>query len=279
MVETGEGERQCAHPVLGGGAHGVGMGTRQEERGVRRLHGAGHHYVPGRSGGCLNVEKVAMPGEIVPEPDLPDDLQRLAHLGDRSLGVDVAERHLLQRAAAAGAEVEAPVRNDVEHGGALGDPGGVVVVEGHAHHPVTDADSRGPGRHGGEEDLRCAHVRVPVQGMVLDGPHTIEAHLLGENRLFETVPYDLLLPLPGRIGELSFEDHGKLHGGRAPFPFGGSSISSTAIGRFSWYYTLRFTFGRTRHDISHAPSQAQLCNSLVGRWRAGRYRGEATRSR
>jgi hypothetical protein len=43
--------------------------------------------------------------------------------------------------------------------------------------------------------------------MVLDGPDAVEPHLLGENRLFETVPYDLLFSLPGRIGQLGFEDH------------------------------------------------------------------------
>ena len=220
MVQTGEGERQSTHPVLCRRAHGVGVGARQEQRGVRRLHGPRHHNVPGSAGGCLNVEEITMPDEFVAEPDLSDDLQRLAHLGHCSLGIDVAQRHLLCRSAAAGAEVEAPVGDDVEHGGPLGHPGRVVVVEGHAHHPVADADSRGPGRHGGQEDLRCAHVRVPVEGVVLDGPHAVEAHLLGENRLFKAVPYELLLPLPGWIGELGFEDHGKLHGGQSSLPVG-----------------------------------------------------------
>jgi hypothetical protein len=174
--------------------------------------------VPRRTGRRLNVEEVAMPGEFVLEPDSPDDLQCLAYLGHRPVGIDVTERHLLRRTATPGAEVEAPVGNDVEHGGALGDPGGVVVVEGHAHHTVADADSRRTASDRGEEDLRRAHMRIPVQRMVFDGPHAVEAHLFGEYRLLEAVPYELLLPLPGRIGQLGFEDHRKLHG-QGPFPW------------------------------------------------------------
>ena len=187
-----------------------------------------------------------MPDEFVAEPDLPDYLQRPAHLGHRSLRIDVAQRHLLCRPAAAGAEVEAPIGDDVEHGGSLGDPGRVVVIEGHAHHAVADADPRGPGRHGGEEDLRCAHVCVPVQGVVLDGPDAVEAHLLGENRLFETVPYDLLLSLPGRIGELGFEDHGKLHGGQSSLLVG----RRTPIKNYNWI--PRRGFGRSGSALTRS---------------------------
>lgn len=46
---------------------------------------------------------------------------------------------------------------------------------------------------------------------MLDGPDPVEAHLLGEDRLFHTVMDDLVFVFDGGIGELRLEDDGELH--------------------------------------------------------------------
>ena len=129
-----------------------------------------------------------------------------------AVGVDADRRHLLQRRAAARPEVEATVRQHVEHRGALGDAHGMVVVERHAHDAVTDADARRARRHPRQEDLGRAHVRVPLEAMVLDRPDAVEAHLLGEHRLLDAVVDHLTLVGDRRVGHLRFEDHRELHG-------------------------------------------------------------------
>ena len=69
----------------------------------------------------------------------------------------------------------------------------VVEPERHEHAAVTDADTRRLRRHERQEDLRGAHVRVPRQGMVLDRPDGIEAHLFGEHGLLDAIAQDALL--------------------------------------------------------------------------------------
>jgi hypothetical protein len=54
-------------------------------------------------------------------------------------------------------------------------------------------------------------VRVALQRMVLNGPHTIESHPFRVHRLLEAIVNQLLFSLAGRIGELSFKNHGELH--------------------------------------------------------------------
>src|SRR5437899_2905799 len=88
----------------------------------------------------------------------------------------------------------------------------MVVAERHAHDAVPDADARRLGRDPREEHLRRAHVRVPLEGVVLDGPDPVEAHPLTEHGLLDAVPDHPLLAVTGRVGELGLEDHRELHG-------------------------------------------------------------------
>ena len=113
--------------------------AREEERRVGHLHRAGQDRA-----GWTDLEQLAVPLELVafgPAPHRADHAQRLFDLGVGAAGVDAHRRHLLQRRAASGAEVEAPVGEHVEHRGPLGDPDRVVVVERHAHDAVPDADA------------------------------------------------------------------------------------------------------------------------------------------
>ncbi len=54
------------------------------------------------------------------------------------------------------------------------------------------------------------------EGVVFDRPDAVEAHLLGEDGLFDAVVEDAVFAVGGRVDELCFEDHGELHGELLP---------------------------------------------------------------
>ena len=109
------------------------------------------------------------------------------------VGVDAEAAELGPRRRARRAELEAPAGQDVEHRRPLGDPDRVVHLR-HAHHrAVADADALGLHRHRGEEQLGRRAVRVLLEEVVLDGPHRVEAELVGQPRLLERVAVDGLL--------------------------------------------------------------------------------------
>ena len=183
--------------------------AREEERRVRHLHRTGQDRAR-----RADLEQLAVPLELVAfgsAPHRADHAQRFFHLGVGARGVDAHRRHLHERGPAPSTEVHAPVREDVEHGGPLGGPHRVVVLERHAHHAVADADAACLRRHPREEDLGRAHVGVPLERVVLDGPDPIEAHFLGQDRLFDAVVDDLLLMRASGGGHLGLEDHRELH--------------------------------------------------------------------
>ena len=57
-----------------------------------------------------------------------------------------------------------------------------------------------------EEGLRGAHVRVPLQTVVLRRPDSVEADLLGVHGLCDRVQHDLALVRRARIVHLGFEE-------------------------------------------------------------------------
>ena len=171
VLRPGEPEHERADAVLGRERHGVVLRAREVQRRVRHLHGPRQDRVLG------DLEQLAVPLEalaVVAAPHAADHAQRLFDLGVRAIGIDAHRRHLLERRAPAGAEVEAPTGEHVEHRRALGNPDRVVVVERHAHDAVPDADARRLRCDPGEEDLGRAHVRVPLEAVVLDGPDAVE---------------------------------------------------------------------------------------------------------
>ena len=58
---------------------------------------------------------------------------------------------------------------------------------------------------------------VPPQGVVLNGPDAVEAHLLAEDGLGHAVEDALALPFGCRMVQLRLEDHGELHDGCPSF--------------------------------------------------------------
>ena len=95
--------------------------------------------------------------------------------------------------ARAGAELETPARQDVEHRRPLGDADRVVHLRHADHRPVPDTDPLGLHGHGREEQLRCRAVRVLLEEVMLDRPHRVEAELVGQPSLLERVAVDGLL--------------------------------------------------------------------------------------
>ena len=113
-------------------------------------------------------------------------------------------------------ELQPSVREDVERGGPLRDPDRVVHL-GHAHHgAVADADALGLHRDRGEHQLGRGAVRVLLQEVVLDGPHPVEAELVGESGLREGVIEDTLLDAVGEgPRHRHLEEDPELHAARA----------------------------------------------------------------
>src|SRR5262249_30104765 len=103
------------------------------------------------------------------------------------LGVDAEAFELDARGGSAGAEVDAPVGDQVEHRDRLGGAHGVVVRLRHQAHAVAEAHVRGAGRDRAVEHLGVGAVRVLLEEVVLDGPEGVEAGLLAGDRLRERV--------------------------------------------------------------------------------------------
>ena len=175
------------------------------------LHGTGQDGVGGLALRGVDGDEIALPFEGLVAPGVADDLQRFVDLILGVLPLDTAERQLLFGGTPGRAQIEASLGDHVEHGRPLGHPNRVVVAEGHAHGPVTDPDPLGLSGHGSEEYLRGGHVRVLHQRVVLDRPDSVEAHLLGVDRLIDTVLDRRMLAFRGGIFELGLEDHRELH--------------------------------------------------------------------
>ena len=76
---------------------------------------------------------------------------------------------------------------------------------------MTDPDPGGAGGYRAQEHLGRAHMGVLDQGMVLDSPNGVEAHLLGVDRLSDAVVDRLALELGRAELQLGLEDHRELH--------------------------------------------------------------------
>ena len=97
--------------------------------------------------------------------------------------VDLEPVHLDQRGGAAGAQVHAPVAEDVQHGGAFGDADRVVVLGWQQGHGVADADALGALGDGAVEHFGGGAVGELAQEVVLHGPEVLEADLVGQVHL------------------------------------------------------------------------------------------------
>ena len=108
-----------------------------------------------------------------------------------------------QDAPAARPEIQAPVGQDVERGGALGDADRVVARQ--HDHPVPQPDPRGPGCQRRQEDLGRRAVGDLLVEVMLGRPVVVEADLLGEHRLGERVPVDPVVDASTAVDRLRDE--------------------------------------------------------------------------
>ena len=121
------------------------------------------------------LERLAAPGEL-------EDLDDLAVAGLARLGVDAETAELAGLVAAADAEVEPSTREDVDHGGVLGQT--QRVVERQDHDGGADADAaRGLGGRGRHQQ-RAAEQAV-AREVVLGEPGRVEAEGVGQLDLLE----------------------------------------------------------------------------------------------
>ena len=111
-----------------------------------------------------------------------------ALLGRVGVGAETAE--LRPGGGTAGADMQAPARQDVEGRRPLGDLDRVIELGNADHDAVADLDVLGQHGAGGEEQLRRRAVRIFLEEMVLDGPHMLEAQLVGQLHLLEAVVVD-----------------------------------------------------------------------------------------
>ena len=94
-----------------------------------------------------------------------------------------AHAELFVGSGAPGAEFDAAVGEMVHHRHALGHPDRVVV--GQDDHPESQADALGQPGQRAEDDLGTGRGGERGQEVVLDKPHSIETHLIGQYALLD----------------------------------------------------------------------------------------------
>src|SRR5262249_28752986 len=107
--------------------------------------------------------------------------------------LDVEAAQLHRRRRLAGAELDAPARDEVERRDALGRARGMVVERRRLQDAVAEADVLRALARGREEDLRRRGVAVLLEEVVLDRPDVLDAQPVGELDLGERVLEELVL--------------------------------------------------------------------------------------
>src|SRR2546425_3265149 len=128
-------------------------------------------------------------------------------------GPDAEALELHARGGLAGAELDPPARDQVEHRDALGDARGMIVAGRHEDDAVAEADALGARGARGQEDLGRRGVRVLLQEVVLDLPGVVDPEPVGQLHLRERLVDEahLAVLLTGS-GELVLVEDAELHG-------------------------------------------------------------------
>ena len=202
-------EGQDSDAELGGQVEAGGLGARHPQRRVGLLDRLRQHH-PGRHGEVAALEARV----LVLGPHLHDLGQDLVEHGPAVGGVDAEPSQLLLGDRTTDPELEPAPAHDVESGGGLGRADGVVKGRRQQAHAVADADAVGVLGQAGQKDLGGRRERVALQEVVLDLPHVVEAHLLGQDALLEGLPVRLLLagPVLEGLGPADLVDEAELHG-------------------------------------------------------------------
>ena len=132
-----------------------------------------------------------------------------------SAGIDAEALELGAGGRATGAEVDAAVGDEVEHGHRLGRAHRVVVRLGHQPHAEAEAHPLGLGGDGAVEHLRVGAVRVLLEEVVLHRPERVPAVLFAGQRLLDRVlvgeAFGVGTP---RSGDGDLVEQGEAHGAR-----------------------------------------------------------------
>ena len=180
----------------------IRLRRRDPQRWVRSLQRARQHrdlVVP--------PVELALVGHVFFGPKPRQKLDRLFPLlsGGRNVGAEGFE--LVGATRATGAHLEAAIAQDVDHCSTFGDAYRMIHRTWQQRHAVTKPDPRGSLRQRAQHHLRRRRVRELLQEMVLDHPHRVEAHLLGEHRLLERlIELVALLTFGPRPGNLHLEE-------------------------------------------------------------------------
>jgi hypothetical protein len=145
-----------------------------------------------------------------------DDREQLLPLRPLGLAVDAEPFELGPARGLARAELDAPPGDEVEHRGGLGHARGMLVAEREREDPEAQADALRALRGGAEEHAGGARVRVLLEEVVLDLPHRIDPHAVGELDLLQGLLDEALLAVVApRAGDLVLVEDPEAHGASA----------------------------------------------------------------
>ena len=153
----------------------------------------------GRDEPPRELERRAVPLEVLVAPHRADDLDGLGPLGAARFAVDV-ERGLLHRRRAAGAPLDATLREDVGGRHLLGDPRRVGEPVGQQGHAEAETDVLRRLGERADHDLGRRAVRAALAEVVLDEPRDVEAELSASFIWSSISAYAALLPRPLAVG-------------------------------------------------------------------------------
>ena len=136
--------------------------------------------------------------------------------------VDPERVELGRRGSFARAELDAPAGQDVEGRDPLRDARRMVDRRQGVHDAVTEPDALRALRCRGEEELRCARMRVLLEEVMLDEPCAVDADPVGELDLFERLGEDArFVAVFPRARHLMLEEQPESHDSSARRPAGG----------------------------------------------------------
>ena len=141
---------------------------------MRLLQRLGHH-VAGRHLDVLAFE----PGEGFLDHASDRDLERLFPLRALVGGIDVEPAQLTDGGGFPGAELDAPVGQQVKGGNAFGHPRGVIHRGRQVHDAESQPDVLGPLAGRGQEYLRRGGMAVLLEEVMLGQPDGGEPRLVG----------------------------------------------------------------------------------------------------
>ena len=165
---------------------------------MRFLHRLGHH-VARRHLDVLAIDAAERHLGHASERDFETLAPHLAF----QRGSKIEPAQLRQRSRLARSELDAPIRDQVEHRDSLGDARGMVVAGRGEHDPMPEPHLGGALARRGQKNLGRAGMRVLFQKVMLHFPHVGEAELVRQldlvERILDQLQLALFLPRPWKL--------------------------------------------------------------------------------